>query len=147
MDLLWEWVKLIGMLLFCLFVMFMTWSHMQGSGKGWDDPPSGAQISWPRSRLLNFFAFHLFFIGGLVIIHNFFIAGFEITTTLQQIEGYENIGLAIIFIFVGITNLLGAKFILGKERKGRLQKFDKIALLSVRNFGIILILIAVFRIF
>lgn len=140
MDVIWESMKLIGMVLFGLLVMFMTWSHMQGGGKGWDDNTPGAMIGWPKSRLLNFIAFHLFFLGILVMIHNFFIGGFEVTSTLQQIEGYEGAGLAIIFIIVGATNLLGAKFLLGEVRKGWLQKFDKIAPLLVRIFGAFLIL-------
>lgn len=147
MDVLWECIKLIGMLLFCLFVMFLTWRLMQSDGKGWDDGPSSAQASWPRSRLLNFFVFHMFFLGALITIHNFFLGGFEVTSTLQHIEGYEGVGLAIISILVGATDLLGAKFLLGKERKGRLQKFDKIAPLLVRVFGAVLIVVSLIRLF
>lgn len=147
MELLWECIKLIGMLLFCLLVMFMTWKHMQSDGKGWDDSPHSTTVSWPRSRLLNFFVFHIFFFGGLIMIHNFFIAGFEMTSTLQHIEGYEGVGVAIISILVGTTNLLGAKFLLGKERKGWLQKFDKIAPLLVRMFGAVLIVVSLIRLF
>lgn len=145
MDVLWECIKLIGTLLFCLLAMFMTWNHMHGDGKGWDDGSPGAMIAWPKSRLLNFFVFHLFFFGLLIMIHNFFLGGFEVTTTLQQIEGYEGVGLAVIFIFVGVTNLLGAKYLLGEERKGWLQKFDKIAPLLVRIFGAVLIVASIIR--
>ncbi|MFD1066351.1 hypothetical protein [Oceanobacillus locisalsi] len=145
MDVLWEFIKLIGMLLFCLFVMFATWRFMQSDGKGWDDGSTGVYMSWPRSRLLNFFVFHLFFIGLLITIHNFFLAGFEMTSTLQHVEGYEGAGLAFIFLFVGATNLFGAKFLLGKEREGWVQKFDKIAPLFVRIFGAALILLSIIR--
>ncbi|PRY82617.1 hypothetical protein CLV38_11078 [Alkalibacterium olivapovliticus] len=78
MFFIWEFIKFLGFLLFCLGLMVMSWVYIKGSRKGMDANPPEALTGWPRSRLLNLIVFHLFYFSLLILINNYVLGGFQL---------------------------------------------------------------------
>jgi hypothetical protein len=139
MNAIWEWVKFLGMILFCLGMMAVHFTYIHGSGKGWNDGRTAIELSWPKSRLLNSICFHLFYFGLFFVVDDF-IQG---RLSTQVSESYEELFLPMVFILIGLTNLLATKYLWGKPRKGRWYKIDKSAPIIIRIIGVFFVVFGV----
>lgn len=125
-------------IIFCVGVMYMNWMYMQGEGKGIEGVAHTAP--WPRSRLINLFSFHLFYMVGWAQGINFIVAR-RISTELL----FDEIWFAVLFILMGVTDLCIAGRLFGEQRDGKVLSFiDKHGKLFVRILGVFLILFGLF---
>lgn len=134
----WEWIKFIGLFGFIFIMLLVNLSYIHGEGKGWDYNTISIHISFPKSRLLHWILFQLFYCALFILTFSFLFGGMDINASMPD-WGYP-----VTFLILGLTNLLGAPYLWGDSRKGKwTQKFDKVMPLCIRVWGAIITIIAV----